>query len=178
MRHGRRSRETGRATSIGSRSRRHIARSTADACSGRGGSARAVYGAVSARVHRQAILADPDKHFDFVMSEAALSNRICPPEEMPAQILRIREVAAQPNVTISIIPADAHWSIPPYHGFSILDDRHLFVDLYETGLSKHDQSDADLYGAVFDAMKVLAVQDVEPILERYRRQYARELAAG
>jgi len=142
-----------------------------------GGEARAVYGAVSVRVHRQAILSDPDKHFDFVMSEAVLSNRICPIEEMPAQLLRIREVAAQPNVTVSIIPADAHWSIPPYHGFSILDDRHLFVDLYDTGLSKHDQSDADLYGGVFDAMKELAVRDIEPILERYRRQYARELAA-
>jgi transcriptional regulator with XRE-family HTH domain len=132
--------------------------------------------AVSARVHRQRILEDPARRFDFVMTEATLSNRICPPEEMPAQIRRIRLMARRPNVTIGIIPSDVEWRMPPFHGFSILDGRHLLVDLYDTGLSKHDQSDADVYARIFAMMKEQASTDIEPILSRYSRQYAQEIA--
>jgi hypothetical protein len=135
-----------------------------------------VHGAVSARIHRQRALSDTAKHFDFVMSEAVLSNRVCAPEEMPPQIRRIRDVARQPNVTVSIIPAAVRWQIPPYHGFALLDDRHLFVDLYDTGLAKHDEFEAEFYANVFATLKTQAVQDIDPILEHYYRQYVRELS--
>jgi hypothetical protein len=108
------------------------------------------------------------------MSEAALSNQVCPPEEMPAQIRRLREAAQQRNVTIGIIPAGARWAIPPFHGFTLLDDRDLFVDLFDTGLIKHDKLDARLYLRVFEAMKAQAVTDrtaVDEILDRHLKRY-------
>ncbi|MFI5937215.1 Scr1 family TA system antitoxin-like transcriptional regulator [Actinoplanes sp. NPDC051494] len=38
------------------------------------------------------------------LAEASLANRVCPPEVMPAQIRRIREVARQGNVQLGIVP--------------------------------------------------------------------------
>jgi transcriptional regulator with XRE-family HTH domain len=132
--------------------------------------------AVSARVHRQGILDDESKDFDFVMTEAVLSNRYCSAEDMLAQIRRIEQIAKRPNVTISIIPNDlSNWTVPPFHGFSILDDKYVFVDLYDTGLSKHDESDDGFYGAVFAAMKAQAIADIYPILRKYRDFYVSEL---
>jgi transcriptional regulator with XRE-family HTH domain len=132
--------------------------------------------AATARIHRQRVLDDPGKRFDFVMAEASLSNRLCPPEEMPAQLRRIRELARRPNIAVSFIPADARWTQPPIHNFTILDNRHVIVDLYGTALAKHDESEATLYGNVFAEMKNIADADIDQILERYRDKYVRELA--
>jgi transcriptional regulator with XRE-family HTH domain len=135
--------------------------------------------AVSARVHRQGILDEEAKNFDFVMTEAVLSNRYCPAEDMLAQIRRIEEIAKRPNVSISIIPSDlAAWTVPPFHAFSIYDDKYVFVDLYDTGLSKHDESDDGFYGRVFAAMKAQAVTEIRPILRKYRERYLAELTRG
>lgn len=135
--------------------------------------------AVSARVHRQGILDEETKNFDFVMTEAVLSNRYCSAEDMLAQIRRIEEVAKRPNVTVSIIPSDlAAWTVPPFHAFSIYDDKYVFVDLYDTGLSKHDESDDGFYGRVFAAMKAQAVTEIRPILRKYRDVYLAELTRG
>jgi transcriptional regulator with XRE-family HTH domain len=134
----------------------------------------AVQEAVALRVHRQAVLLDPGKRFELIMTEDALRNRVCPPEEMPAQLLRLREAARRENVLVGLIPADTRWSIPPFHGFTLLDDRDLFVDLYDTGLSKHDKLDARFYLQVFEAMKKQAVTEhaaVDAILNRHLRTY-------
>jgi transcriptional regulator with XRE-family HTH domain len=134
-------------------------------------SAQAVHEAVSVRVHRQAILLDPGRHFDLVMSEAVLSNRLCPPEEMPAQINQIRRLAGRPNVTVAIIPADSPLPVPPFHGFSLMDDRDLFVDLFDTAIDKHDRLSARAYGRVFEALKDRATEVIDPILDRYFEDY-------
>jgi transcriptional regulator with XRE-family HTH domain len=132
--------------------------------------------AVSARVHRQQVLDDDRKTFDFVMTEAVLSNRVCSAEDMLAQIRHIREVAKRPNVTVSIIRQDlARWTVPPFHAFSIYDDKHVFVDLFDTGLSTHEESDDGFYGRVFAAMKAQATTAIDPILRHHRDRYLREL---
>lgn len=135
--------------------------------------------AASARVHRQGILDEETKSFDFVMTEVALSNRYCSAEDMLAQIRRIEQVAKRPNVTISIIPSDLPcWTVPPVHAFSIYDDKYVFVDLFDTGLSKHDESDDGFYGRVFAAMKAQATTDIKPILKKCRDIYLAELTRG
>jgi transcriptional regulator with XRE-family HTH domain len=128
--------------------------------------------AVSGRVQRQEILADPTKEFRFVMTEMVLNNRVCPPEAMPAQIRRIREVAAQGNVTIGIIPARTHWQFPPSHGFELLDDDLVLVDIFNTGLVSTGQADALLYRRIFDDFESRAETDIDSILDRYQNLYA------
>jgi hypothetical protein len=90
---------------------------------------------------------------------------------MPVQIRRLREVAQQENVFLGIIPADTEWSLPPYHGFELLDDREVMVDLVNTGLTSHGESDIQLYRQVFDALAALAITDIDEILDRYINRY-------
>jgi len=131
----------------------------------------AVPEAVSARVRRQEVLADQTKTFHFVMAETVLSNRIAAPEEMPAQIGRLRDVAKQGNVTIAMIPADRRWEIPPIHGFLLLDDHTVTVDLFNNGFTSHSPADARFYRDVFDSFQRLATTDIDEMLDRYLALY-------
>jgi transcriptional regulator with XRE-family HTH domain len=128
--------------------------------------------AVSARVRRQEVLADRSREFRFVMMEAAFGNRVCRPEEMLAQIQRVREVATQENVSIRIVPADASLGVAPFHGFELLDDKMVLVDLFNTALSSHGQVDTGIYRRVFDEFEAEAVENIHPILDKYQRIYA------
>jgi transcriptional regulator with XRE-family HTH domain len=138
----------------------------------------AVPEAVSVRVRRQEILAEPGKEFHFVMAEAVLSNRFGRPEDMPAQIHRLRELAAQGNITLRIIPSDAELDIPPYHGFELLDDRCVIVDVFNTPITTRGQSDTALYRRLFDMFDSKATDDIEPILDRYLNFYLDQSRPG
>ena len=127
--------------------------------------------AVSARVKRQEVLADITKSFHFLLAESALGNRVCSPDEMPAQIQRLRQVARQDNVSLMIIPADAMWRVPPMHGFQILDEKTVVVDLLNTTLESHTKADARMYRQVFDWLSEHADRDIDPILDRYLDLY-------
>jgi transcriptional regulator with XRE-family HTH domain len=130
--------------------------------------------AVTARIQRHEVLADADRQFWFVMSEAALSNRFCEPAEMLGQIIRIRRVAEQKNVTVSFVPPDARWTIPPYHGFELLDDRRVLIDLVNTTLVSREAADIRLYREVFELAEKLATTDIQPVLGRYYDFYLNE----
>ena len=127
--------------------------------------------AVSARVQRQQILDNRDKQFHFVIPETLLHNLLVGPEEMLGQLGRLRKVAEQDNVTLSMIPQDVRWPFPPFHGFSLLDNRAVIIDLFNTIVVTRGQSDVRLYRQVFDALEGNATHDIAPILDRCRRQY-------
>jgi len=131
----------------------------------------AVPEAVSARVRRQEILADQSRTFQFVMVETVLSNRIGSPEEMLAQIRRLRDVARQENVTLAMIPADRQWEIPPLHGFLLLDDHTVTVDLFDNGFTSRSPANASFYRGVFESFQRLATTDIEEMLEHYLALY-------
>lgn len=127
--------------------------------------------AVSERMRRQEVLADHTKQFRLVLAESALLHRISPPEIMPAQIQRIREVARQDNVSLRIIPLHSQWEVVPIHSFDLLDDRVVEVDLVNTGLTTQGKSDVRLYRQVFDSLEEQATTDIDPILDRYLELY-------
>ena len=133
--------------------------------------------AVSDRMHRQEALADPGKSFRFVITETVLRSRFCPAAEMVAQIDRIREIAASPNVSIRILLDDALVDVPPMHGFTLLDDRMVIVDLYNTGLITRGRNDARQYRQVFDWFEGRAEADTDPMLARYEALYIERLRA-
>ncbi|MFC4064825.1 helix-turn-helix domain-containing protein [Actinoplanes subglobosus] len=143
---------------------------------GAGGMKSGLYGAVAARMQRQQILAAPGKTFHLIMTEATLSNRLGNPEDMVAQIRRIRETAEQDNVTIAIIPADAALIFPLSHSFELLDDTHVLIDLYTVSLTSEVVSDLQSYRHIFDILTAAATTDIKPILDRYADLYL-ELSA-
>lgn len=81
--------------------------------------------AVNARLARQALLDDPGKRFELVMGETALRRRLLPPGAMQAQLDRLAELTAHPNVVLGVIPFRAEERVHQYHGFAILGDPEI-----------------------------------------------------
>jgi len=127
--------------------------------------------AVSARIRRQEVLADPQKRFLFVLPETVLQHLVCRPTDMPAQIQRIREVARQGNVSIKIIPSAVQLAYPPFHGFSLYDDKLVLIDLFNTVLTSRGRSDIRLYLRLFEALDRQAVTAIDDILDTYLARY-------
>jgi transcriptional regulator with XRE-family HTH domain len=137
----------------------------------------AVADAVVARIQRQKVLTDSNKRFRFLMSETALQTRVCPPEDMPAQLHRIREVSKQDNVSLAIVTIETQWRFPPTNGFQLLDDRAVLIDLFNTGLISRGRADIAIYRRLFDAIEEQATEDIDPILDRYFDKYVDAMRA-
>jgi transcriptional regulator with XRE-family HTH domain len=128
--------------------------------------------AVTVRIQRQEVLEDPDKQFDFVIAESVLSTVVGSPAEMLAQLQRIKAVASQENVRMSILPLDAELAFPPLHGFHVFDDRAVVIDLISTTVVSRGTEDIQVYRAVFDHFRTQATVDIDPIIDRYMFRYA------
>ncbi|MFG1993506.1 helix-turn-helix domain-containing protein [Actinoplanes sp. NPDC048988] len=133
---------------------------------------------VAARLRRQEVLADRSKSFRFIVWEPVFKPGGYPPVEMLAQISHLRGVVEQrANVKVSVIPQEAPVEIPPQHGFNLLDESLVIVDLYNTGLISRSRKDVETYGRVFEALEEHAIA-VEPFLDRYQDLYIDMLRAG
>ncbi|MCM4084777.1 helix-turn-helix domain-containing protein [Paractinoplanes hotanensis] len=135
----------------------------------------AVSETVAARIQRSQVLYETDRQFFFVMAESVLSNQVCRPADMLAQIARLREVAALPNVNVRIVPESAIWPVAALHGFELMGDRCVMIDLYNTGLLSRGRQTIRYYRRVFDAYESVATSDIEPILDAHQKRYVRLL---
>jgi transcriptional regulator with XRE-family HTH domain len=135
----------------------------------------AVLAAVSARVRRQEVLANRAKSFSFIVTEGALRDPICPPAQMLAQIQHLRAIAARyPNVSIAAIPDGVGMAIPPMHGFTLLDDKMVEIDVYHTGLFSRGRKDVEVYRQIFDLFRGDA-REIGPVLDKYEALYLDQL---
>ncbi len=139
-------------------------------------SALAISEAVAARIQRSQVLYEPGRTFYFVMTEAVFSNQVCRPTDMLAQIARVREVAALPNVNIQIIPVNAPLPIAPFHGFELIDDRYVFVDLFTPSLSSNGRRIARQYRRIFDSLESAATDEIDSILDNHTDRYVQMLS--
>jgi transcriptional regulator with XRE-family HTH domain len=121
---------------------------------------------VATRLDRQRVLADPERHFHFVMQEVALLNRICPPATMFAQIQRIKDVLHRDNVTVAAVPLDSQWPHAAPN-FTLHDDSHVLIDLPHTVVVLTSPEDVGFYRRMFETLAENSTTDVDPILDRY-----------
>lgn len=135
----------------------------------------AVSEAVNARMQRNQILYSPGREFHFLITEQVLRNQVCKPAEMHAQIDRMREVAAYPNVHLRIITDDALLPIAPYHGFVVADDRWVSVDLFSASLKSSGRKTVRAYRRTFEALERVALSDIGDLLDRYQARYVQLL---
>lgn len=79
---------------------------------------------IMARLARQGILHDENKHFEFLMYEGLLRWDFAPdkPDAHPAQLERIRLTAAFPNVEVGILPVGFKGSVWWRHPVDLLED--------------------------------------------------------
>ncbi len=112
--------------------------------------------AVQIRIRRQEILYRQDKRFHFVLTEAALRYRLCPPEVMLGQLDRLISLAALPNVKFGIIGFETAYAVAPAHGFWLLDDERVMVETYSAELNLAGPQEIELYRSIFDSMAAAA----------------------
>lgn len=87
-----------------------------------GGAEQEVDAATAARIHRQAVLYDTTKRYEFVITEAVLRILLCPPPVMRGQLDRLLGLVGLPHIKFGVIPLGVELSIAPLHGFLMLDD--------------------------------------------------------
>ncbi len=112
--------------------------------------------AVLARVRRQEMLYQADKRFHFVLTEAALRYRLCPPEVMLGQLDRLISLSALPNVRLGIIDFDTAYVIAPAHGFWLLDQSRVMVETFSAELNLAQPQEIELYGSIFESLAGVA----------------------
>ncbi|HMH92038.1 MAG TPA: Scr1 family TA system antitoxin-like transcriptional regulator [Streptosporangiaceae bacterium] len=84
--------------------------------------------AVGVRMQRQQILYRTGKQFHFVITEAVLRYRLCPPEVMLGQLDRLVTLSTMPTIRFGVIPFEAKLPLAPVHGFWLMDERVVIVE--------------------------------------------------
>ncbi|MGH9830798.1 MAG: DUF5753 domain-containing protein [Blastocatellia bacterium] len=112
--------------------------------------------AVKARVQRQEILYRLDKRFHFVLTEAALRYRLCPPEIMLGQLDRLVSFSQLLNVKLGIIGFETAYVVAPAHGFWLLDDSRVMVETFSAELNLAQSQELALYSGIFDSLAAVA----------------------
>jgi transcriptional regulator with XRE-family HTH domain len=112
--------------------------------------------AVQGRLQRQEILYRPDKRFHFVLTEAALRFRLCPPEVMLGQLDRLVSFSALPNVRLGIIGFETLYATSPWHGFWMYDNDRVLVETFSAALDLRQPQEIELYASAFDQLAAVA----------------------
>ncbi|WP_246127794.1 helix-turn-helix domain-containing protein [Amycolatopsis rhizosphaerae] len=105
--------------------------------------------AVQTRIQRQEILYRPEKRFHFVLTEAVLRYRLCPPEVMLGQLDRLVSLSMLRNVKLGIIGFDVEYDVAPAHGFWLLDEDRAMIETFSAELNLAQPQETELYGRIF-----------------------------
>lgn len=112
--------------------------------------------AVAARLRRQEILYRPDKHFHFVLTEAALRFRLCPESVMLGQLDRLISLSQLPNVRLGVIGFEARYATSPWHGFWMYDNERVLVETFSAALDLRQPQEIETYGNAFEQLAAVA----------------------
>ncbi|MET7794751.1 DUF5753 domain-containing protein, partial [Micrococcus luteus] len=106
--------------------------------------------AVEARTRRQAALYEPGKTFRFLVCEAALYYRSCPPDAMAEQLDRLYTIIGLRSVELGILPFGAQLRRTVPHAFWIYDRRLVIVETISEELWLTAEDDIVLYERAWD----------------------------
>ena len=130
--------------------------------------------AVAGRLARQAILHEPGRSFEFLLTEAALRYRPGPREVLTAQLDHLAAVVTLETISFGVIPADAEMHAITRCGFILYEDRiddqppFAIVETPHASLYANDPADVEIYRNQLAAFREAAVYGAEA-LEVVRR---------
>lgn len=116
--------------------------------------------AVATRMNRQAILYDPARSFEFVITEGALRFRIGPREVMHGQAEKIISVMQLPHVSVSVVPftaTPAALFLSAFVIYDLPDGPMVLVELVSREIQLRSTSDVRLYEQTFARLRESAV---------------------
>jgi transcriptional regulator with XRE-family HTH domain len=126
--------------------------------------------ALAARMARQAILYDPGRTLEFLLTEQALRYRPGPGDDArTAQLDHLASVATLETVSLGVIPADAEMHAITRCGFILYEDRDgdrpafAFTETPHASLSASDPADVQAYRDQLTAFRRSAVCGPEAI---------------
>lgn len=116
--------------------------------------------AVRARIDRQAVLFQPDRRIELLLTETALNTPIASPLVMLGQVDRLLAVQGLPSLRLGVLPAGARMPAVIQHDFSIKGDA-VVVEMAHTEMVTRDPADLALYERLADALWGAAVEGEE-----------------
>ncbi len=76
---------------------------------------------------------------------------------MLAQLDRLMPLSALPNVKLGVIPFDVTYELSaPWHGFWILDEASVKIEIWSAQLHLAQPQEIELYGKVFESLAGVA----------------------
>ncbi|MGH3931538.1 MAG: helix-turn-helix domain-containing protein [Pseudonocardiaceae bacterium] len=112
---------------------------------------------VAARMARQQILYRPETRAHFVLTEATLRYRLCPPEVLEGQLDRLLGMASMRTVRLGIIPFETQLVNAPLHGFAVHDQSRVRVETLTATLTLSEPGEIRDYLELFAEYANLAV---------------------
>jgi Domain of unknown function (DUF5753) len=110
---------------------------------------------------RQQILYRPSTRAHFVLTEAPLRYRLCPPEVLEGQLDRLLAVASMCTVRLGIIPFETQFTSAPLHGFAVYDEGEVLVETLTATLTLSEPSEISVYLQLFAEYAKTAVYGAE-----------------
>lgn len=114
--------------------------------------------AVSHRLRRQAILENPNKLFQFLIYEPALT-RTLSGSVRKQQIEHLKEMAKRDNISIGLVPLEGKPQVVPINSFIIYDDVFVTVVTVSERLELVEALDIGMYLKNFETLKRGALWD-------------------
>jgi transcriptional regulator with XRE-family HTH domain len=124
----------------------------------------------------QRLLEEPDRQHVLLQTEGALRLKVGSEDAMRAQVRRLREVSARPNIRLGVIPETRAVDVVAGTAFHIYDDTTVVVGLEVAAATLTDRSDVQHFRQLFDRLSAMAVWDEEArallagIADRYRKR--------
>ncbi len=105
--------------------------------------------AVAARMRRQQMLYRSGRKFHFVVTEAVLRYRLCPPDVLAGQLDRLVSLSTLKAIHFGVIPFEVRLPVAPVHGFHLYDERVVFVEHFTAELKLTQPSEIATYLTLF-----------------------------
>lgn len=112
--------------------------------------------AVAVRMQRQQVLYRPGKQFHFLITEAVLRYRLCPPEILAGQLDRLVALSTLTTIRFGVIPFETQLPVAPVHGFYVYDDRVVYVEHFTAELQLTQPAEVIAYTSLFDQLAEVA----------------------
>ena len=125
--------------------------------------------AIAARMARQRLLYEPDRSFEFLLTESALRYRPGPEHVFTAQLDHLAAVVTLNTISFGVMPANAEMHAIPRCAFILYEDRiddrppFAFVETPHASLSASDPPDVQIYRDQLEAFRRSAIYGAEAI---------------
>jgi hypothetical protein len=135
---------------------------------------------IASRLHRQQALYDTDRHYEFLITEAALRWRPGPLQMQLGQLYHIASVSTLENVTIGLIPLGVEATTLTTHGFVLYEgeerDAWVTVETIHADMTVAAPEHMEIYRTRWSLLRETALFDDDA--QEFLRMIVADLRTG